>query len=605
MSIPQQTPNNGNTWLFDTIDYYNNNKDNDLRIPRKTNGDTYELEDLNEEQFKIAYVILNKIKEWLSLATAPEERKKRFKPLRMTVMGCGGTGKSVLINTLVSCIRTIFQDNNSVFVTAPTGAAAYNVGGTTIHKEYKIGINNNATNEELSNYAKQELMNKLLKAIALFFDERSMIAQLVIGTAEINVRETAHNGGHDTEDWGGIPVVALFGDDYQLPPPTLGAIDSLINQGKSKMSQNGAQQFINLGRMTMELTKIMRQNEEQKQFLELLKHCRKSDPREIDKHVLMSLHLNSGNFSQSEIDEIKKKATYIFANKKDMIEHNWEKLREQHSPTNPIARIQTQTTSKGITYKGRAKCLMKQSDIDPVLNICRGARVQIMGKNFEPDWGLFNGAVGDVIEIVYNESQSPLDGSCPEYVIVDIPTYRGPPWMSDKPTWIPIPPIEMKCQKRCCSFKFIPLSLAYAKTGHTFQGQNVGPSHSIPCIIVHPGPKQMEQCCPGLLYMFASRPTTIGTPEDRTKSGLFFCSNDMNIERLSNLTTTKEGKLCVKIANRNKWITFLRSNLNPVNISEIQKKELIQWVKQTRVTHAQVQALIEDNKWRTSDTLNY
>jgi hypothetical protein len=30
-----------------------------------------------------------------------------------------------------------------------------------------------------------------------------------------------------------------------------------------------------------------------------------------------------------------------------MIEHNWEKLREQHSPTNPIARIQTQTTSKG------------------------------------------------------------------------------------------------------------------------------------------------------------------------------------------------------------------------------------------------------------------
>jgi hypothetical protein len=79
----------------------------------------------------------------------------------------------------------------------------------------------------------------------------------------------------------------------------------------------------------------------------------------------------------------------------------------------------------------------------------------------------------------------------------------------------------------------------------------------------------------------------------------------MNIERLSNLTTTKEGKLCVKIANRNKWITFLRSNLNPVNISEIQKKELIQWVKQTRVTHAQVQALIEDNKWRTSDTLNY
>jgi hypothetical protein len=61
-----------------------------------------------------------------------------------------------------------------------------------------------------------------------------MIGQLVLGTVEINVRENAHNGGHDTEDWGGIPVIVLFGDDYQLPPPGLGAIDSFCNQGRNK-----------------------------------------------------------------------------------------------------------------------------------------------------------------------------------------------------------------------------------------------------------------------------------------------------------------------------------------------------------------------------------
>jgi hypothetical protein len=68
----------------------------------------------------------------------------------------------------------------------------------------------------------------------LIFDERSMIGQQVFGTAERNVKEMAHNGGHDTEDWGGIPVVLLFGDDYQLPPIGLGAIDSFRNQGKIK-----------------------------------------------------------------------------------------------------------------------------------------------------------------------------------------------------------------------------------------------------------------------------------------------------------------------------------------------------------------------------------
>jgi phage gpG-like protein len=58
----------------------------------------------------------------------------------MTIMGCAGTGKSVLISTIVACIRKIFQDNNSVIGAAPTGAAAHNVGGQTIHREFKIDV---------------------------------------------------------------------------------------------------------------------------------------------------------------------------------------------------------------------------------------------------------------------------------------------------------------------------------------------------------------------------------------------------------------------------------------------------------------------------------
>jgi ATP-dependent DNA helicase PIF1 len=65
--------------------------------------------------------------------------KKKFKPLRMTIMGCAGTGKSVLINTVVAYIRRI-QKNYSFIVAAPTGAAAHNVGGQTIHREFKIDM---------------------------------------------------------------------------------------------------------------------------------------------------------------------------------------------------------------------------------------------------------------------------------------------------------------------------------------------------------------------------------------------------------------------------------------------------------------------------------
>jgi hypothetical protein len=151
-----------------------------------------------------------------------------------------------------------------------------------------------------------------------------------------------------------------------------------------------------------------------------------------------------------------------------MEEHNREQLKQQHSTKNPIARLLATTSSRGKQYRGRAKCMKKESSVEPILNICRGATVQISGKNFEPDWGLYNGAVGTVVEIVFNENENPLDGTLPQYILVDFPQYRGPSWISEKPTWIPIPSIEMNCSNYCCQFMFVPLSLAYSKTGHTF-----------------------------------------------------------------------------------------------------------------------------------------
>ena len=75
-------------------------------------------------------------------------------------------GKSVLINTLVPCIRKIFKNNDTVFVKAPTGAAAYNVRGSTIHREFKINIRNVPGYNEMSDNTKKELMKKLLRTIA-------------------------------------------------------------------------------------------------------------------------------------------------------------------------------------------------------------------------------------------------------------------------------------------------------------------------------------------------------------------------------------------------------------------------------------------------------
>jgi predicted GTPase len=75
-------------------------------------------------------VILCKLREWLShLGIEDGCEMGDFKPSRMTIMGAAGTGKSVLINTLVTVLRVMFDDNDVVHVAAPTGTAAFNVGG--------------------------------------------------------------------------------------------------------------------------------------------------------------------------------------------------------------------------------------------------------------------------------------------------------------------------------------------------------------------------------------------------------------------------------------------------------------------------------------------
>jgi hypothetical protein len=43
---------------YTKIDEYTNTKNNNIRIPKKANGNEFKLEDLNEGQFNIAYIIL-------------------------------------------------------------------------------------------------------------------------------------------------------------------------------------------------------------------------------------------------------------------------------------------------------------------------------------------------------------------------------------------------------------------------------------------------------------------------------------------------------------------------------------------------------------------
>ena len=101
----------------------------DLRIPKKLNSDGEEedftIEGCNEAQKEVLYIILSKLKEYMEFQGIPGNQGKKFVPLRMTIMGEAGTGKSHLIKTITSIVRRMFEENDAVHITGPTGRIYY------------------------------------------------------------------------------------------------------------------------------------------------------------------------------------------------------------------------------------------------------------------------------------------------------------------------------------------------------------------------------------------------------------------------------------------------------------------------------------------------
>ncbi len=120
------------------------------------------------------------------------------------------------------------QMNDTVKVGAPSGAAAYNIQGLPLH--CLLGMSVSRPKEKLTGTVLENLQECLKHLLCLIIDEQSMLSSIVLAAAERNVRQSVYKGQNSREIWGGVPVVLLFGDDYQLFP----VIEESTIQGYSK-----------------------------------------------------------------------------------------------------------------------------------------------------------------------------------------------------------------------------------------------------------------------------------------------------------------------------------------------------------------------------------
>ena len=426
---PQNTVH-ASKWLRGKITLQETESERILTIPIRDDGREYSVDSLYNDQLEVVCVVLNTLHEFLHI-----EDLNEFKPLRIILNGQGGSGKSVVINTVVAVMRKMFGINDVVKVVAATGTAAYNVNGETFHHLFGMGVKKGEYKPNTQPAAaRKRLVQKFKMLLALIIDERSLVTSKILGTAATYLSETLHGGGHYREQsWGGLPILIIAGDDYQLPGIGDGVLTALVSRAGSKMTQIGRQTFLDCAQYVMDLGGSKRMNNSESKNRQLLNRLRTGEPTEEDVWKLMSLHLENIErvHGRSKVDEITDKAIFLFYRNIKRQQHNLKQLVKKSSQENPVAICRS--VSNGTT---RAKGYQShfESDLPATALLCVGAKVALSDRNFYPAWGLHNGACGTVDEIVFAEGGNPNHGALPQYVVVDFPQYSGPIWDEDNPT---------------------------------------------------------------------------------------------------------------------------------------------------------------------------
>ena len=156
------------------------------------------------------------------------------------ISGAAGTGKShvskFIIQSLSSGVEGMgdnTEDNQEENVeeediekkkqrkcapTAPTGVAAINIGGSTLHAFFGIGLGTGSTSSLINKVRKNKgAMKRIDETDVLLIDEVSMLSSDLLETIDSVVREVRNGGKHGDLPMGGMQVIAV-GDFHQLPP---------------------------------------------------------------------------------------------------------------------------------------------------------------------------------------------------------------------------------------------------------------------------------------------------------------------------------------------------------------------------------------------------
>lgn len=353
------------------------------------------------------------------------------------ITGKAGTGKSTLVRLFME------QTTRNILVAAPTGMAALNVGGLTLHRlfSFRPGVTEEfVRSPRYSPAAHREVLEQL---DVLVIDEASIVRADLFDALAAALELYGPRPG---EQFGGVQLV-LVGDVYQLPPVVAPAEQAQFERDYGSPYFFSARHFPENSFPVFELSHVFRQ-EHGSRFTELLNGVR------------------DGSLTQRGLAELNERVDPHFTPPAD---EPWMTLTTTNRMADAANRRELEKLAT-FSLTSDADTVGDLTGFDPPvpheLQLRIGAQVMMVVNDPLDRW--VNGTLGEITDLGWDKDGEPWAA---------VATPGGDMFIARPYTWEVLSPIALESGRLSNTvqgtFRQLPMRLAWAITIHKAQGQTL------------------------------------------------------------------------------------------------------------------------------------
>ena len=301
--------------------------------------------------------------------------------------GKAGTGKSTFLRYVCKNVK------KRHVVLAPTGIAAINVEGSTLHSFFKLPFYPLIPDDpkfsprkirDFLKYRKSHI--KLLQHVELIIiDEISMVRADIIDFIDRVLRVYCHNM---REPFGGKQML-FVGDVFQLEPVVKADERDILSRYYPNPYFFSARVFREMNLVSIELQKVFRQSD--RAFISALDHIRENQVSELE------LQLLNTRYSEQEVGEKSDSTSdynIVLATRRDNVDFTNQ---------NELDKL----PAKSVIFDGKIRGEFPEASLPTLLHLELKEGAQVIFVKNDPEKRWVNGTLGSITEI--DEEHNTLD----------------------------------------------------------------------------------------------------------------------------------------------------------------------------------------------------